>query len=153
MSILKLSTTQKNKLLLFCRLFFYIIDKTTNDQIYWKCKFVRILKCKDQIHTNSNKTIILQEYNNHNHLGHAVSSEVGSFEENIRDHGINYNESIQTVIDNCLNNSSDDTVAHIPKFKHINFHTYWIMSFCIYEFFLYLFLCLYNYSICVTLFC
>ncbi|CAF4035749.1 unnamed protein product, partial [Rotaria sp. Silwood1] len=32
---------------------------------------------------------------------------------------VNYNESTQTVIDNCLNNLSDNTVARIPKFKHI----------------------------------
>ena len=42
----------------------------------------------------------------------------------IRDRAVNYNESTQTVIDNCLYNLSDDTVARIPKFKHINFHTY-----------------------------
>ena len=36
-----------------------------------------------------------------------------------RDRAVNYNESIQTVTDNFLKNLSDDTVARIPKFKHI----------------------------------
>ena len=35
--------------------------------------------------------------------------------------------SLQTVIDNCLDNLSDNTVARIPKLKHINFHTYRII--------------------------
>ena len=34
---------------------------------------------------------------------------------------------LQTVIDNRLNNLSDDIVARIPKFKQINFHTYQIV--------------------------
>ncbi|CAF2794038.1 unnamed protein product [Rotaria sp. Silwood2] len=61
----------------------------------------------------------LHENNNHNHLGNAVSSEIRLFEETIRDRAVNYDEPTQTVIDNCLNNLSDDTVARIPKFKHI----------------------------------
>ena len=36
-----------------------------------------------------------------------------------RDRAVYYNESTQTVIDNRLDNLSDDTVARIPKFKHI----------------------------------
>ena len=86
---------------------------------------------------NSINTIVLHENNHHNHLGNALSSEVRLFEEKIRDHAVNYNESSQTVIDNCLNNLSDDTVARIPKFKHINFRTYQTIFFCIYEYFLY----------------
>ena len=57
----------------------------------------------------------------------------------IRDRAVNYNESTQTVIDTCLNNLSEDSVARTPKFKHINFHTFRVI-FCIYEFFLRLFL-------------
>ena len=89
-----------------------------------KCEFVRTLKCKGRIHTNSINTIIWHENNDHNHLGYAVSSKVRLFEEKIHDRAVNYNESTQTVIDNCLDNLSDDTVARISKFKHINFHTY-----------------------------
>ena len=92
MSAFKLSTTQRNKLLLLCKGFSYTINKTTADQIYWKCEFVRILKCKDQIHINSMNTIILHENNNDNHLGNAVSNEVRLFEEKIRDRAVNYNE-------------------------------------------------------------
>ena len=119
MSTLKLSTTQRNKPLLLCKGFCYTIDKITGDKIYWKCEFVRTLKCKGRIHTNSINTIILHENNDDNHLGNAVSSEVRLFEEKIRDRAVNYNESTQTVIDNCLDNLFDDTVARIPKFKHI----------------------------------
>ena len=36
-----------------------------------------------------------------------------------RDRAVNYNASTQTVIDNFLKNLSDDTVARLPKFKHI----------------------------------
>ena len=79
--------------------------------------------------------MILHENNDHNHLVNAVSSEVRLFEEKLRDRAVNYNESTQTVTDNCLDKLSDDTVARIPKFKHINFHTYrtillnlWIFS-------------------------
>ena len=124
MSTFKLSTTQRNKSLLLCKGFCYTIDKTTNGKIYWKCEFVRTLKCKGRIHTNSINTIILLENND---LGNAVSSKVRLFEEKIRDRAVNYKESTQTVIDNCLDNLSDDTVARIPKFKHINFHTYRII--------------------------
>ena len=81
MSTFKLSATQRNKPLLLCKGFCYTIDRTTDDKIYWKCEFVRMLKGKGRIHANSNKTIILQENNNHNHLGNAVSSEVRLFEE------------------------------------------------------------------------
>ena len=76
---------------------------------------------------NSMNTIILHENNNHNHLGNVLSSGVRLFEEKIRDRAVNYNESTQTVIDNCLDNLSDDTIARIPKFKHINCHTYRII--------------------------
>ena len=112
-------TTQSNKPLLLCKGFCYTIDKITGDKIYWKCEFIRKLKCKSRIHTNSINTIILHENNDHNHCGNAVSGEVRLFEEKIRDHAVSYNESTQTVIDNCLDNLSDDTVARIPKFKHI----------------------------------
>ena len=54
-----------------------------------------------------------------NHLGNAVSSEIRLFREKIRHRAVNYNESTQTVIGNCLDNLSDDTVTRIPKFKHI----------------------------------
>ena len=114
MSTFKLSTTQRNKPLLLCKGFCYTIDKTTGDK-NWKCEFVRTLKCKDRIHTDSINTMILHE----NHLGNAVSSEVRLFKEKIRDRAVNYNESTQIVIDNCLDNLSDDTVARIGKFKHI----------------------------------
>ena len=98
--------------------------------------------------------------NDHNHLGNAVSSVVPLFEEKIRDRAVNYNESTQTAIDNCLDNLSDDTVASITKFKHINFHTYrtillnsWIFSILVSLSFLYLSdSFLFNHSICVTLF-
>ena len=59
MSTSNLTTTQRNKSLLLCKGFCYTIDKTTDDKIYWKCKFVRMLKCKGQIHTSSINTIIL----------------------------------------------------------------------------------------------
>ena len=62
---------------------------------------------------------VLHETNNHSHLGNAVSSEIRIFEEKIRDRAVNYNESTQTVIDNCLINLSDNAVARIPNFKHI----------------------------------
>ena len=132
MSRFKLSASQRNEPLLLCKGFCYTIDKKTNDTIYWKCEFVRMLKCKGWIYTNSINTIISHENNNHNHLGNAVSSDIRLFEEKIRDRAVNYNESSQTVLDNCLNNLSDDTVARIPKLN-INFHTY--LFSCIYEFF------------------
>ena len=120
MSAFKLGTTQRNKSLLLCKGFCYTIDKITGDKIYWQCEFVRTLKCKGRIHTNSINTMILHENNNHSHLGNAVSSEIRLFEEKIRDRAVNYNESTETVVDNCLDNLSDDTVRRIPKFKHIN---------------------------------
>ena len=119
MSTFKLSTTQRNKPLLLCKDFCYTIDKITGDKIYWKCEFVRTLKCKGRIHTNSINTITLHENNNHNHLENAVSSDVRLVEEKIHDLAVNYNESTQIVVDNCFDNLSDDTVARIPKFKHI----------------------------------
>ena len=90
MSTFKLSTTQRNKALLLCKGFCYTIDKTTDDKIYWKCQFVRTLKCKGRIHTNSVNRIILHENNNRNHLGNAASSGVRLFEEKIRDHAVNH---------------------------------------------------------------
>ena len=39
-------------------------DKTTDNKIYLKCEFVRTLKCKDRIHSNSINTIILHKNNN-----------------------------------------------------------------------------------------
>jgi len=119
MSTFLLSKTQKNKPLLLCNGFSYTIDKKTDEKIYWKCESAQTLKCKGRIHTDSLSTIILHETNNHNHLGNAVSSEIRIFEEKIRDRAINYNESTQTVIDNCLMNLSDNAVARIPNFKHI----------------------------------
>ena len=113
MSTFKLSTTQRKKPLLFCKGFCYTIDKTTD---YWKYGFIRTLKCKGRIHTDSINTIILHENNNHNHLGNTVSSEVRLFEEKIRDRSVNCNESTQTVIDNCLDNLSGDTLTRVPKF-------------------------------------
>ena len=67
--------------------------------------------------------MILHENDDHNHLVNGVSNEVRLFEEKIRNRAVNYNESTQTLTDNCLDKLSDDTVARIPKFKHINFHT------------------------------
>ncbi len=119
MSTFLLSKTQRNKPFLLCNGFSYTIDKTTDEKIYWKCEFARTLKCKGRLHSNSLMTIILHETNNHSHLGNAVSSEIRIFEEKIRDRAINYNESTQTVIDNCLINLSDNAVARIPNFKHI----------------------------------
>jgi len=119
MSTFVLSKTQKNKPLLLSNGFSYTIDKKTDEKIYWKCESARTLKCKGRIHTDSLSTIILHETNNHNHLGNAVSSEIRIFEEKIRDRAINYNESTQTVIDNCLMILSDNAVARIPNFKHI----------------------------------
>ena len=69
-----LSTTERNKLLLLSKGFFYTIGKTNNDKIYWRCEYARKLKCKGRIHTNDIKTIILHENDNHNHPGNAVSS-------------------------------------------------------------------------------
>ncbi|CAF1486571.1 unnamed protein product, partial [Rotaria sordida] len=102
MSTFRLSTTQRNKSLLLCKGFSYTIDKTTNDKIYWKCEFARTLECKDRIHTDPINTIILHQNNNHNHLENAVSNEFQLFEEKIPDGAVNYNESTQTIIDNCL---------------------------------------------------
>ncbi|CAF5027802.1 unnamed protein product [Rotaria sp. Silwood1] len=110
MSTFILSKTQRSKPLLLCNGLNYTIDKTTDDKIYWKYEFARTLKCKGRVHTNSLNTIISHETNNHNHLGNAVSSEIRIFEEKIRDRTINYNESTQTIIDNCLTNLSDSTV-------------------------------------------
>ena len=119
MSTFKLSTTQRNKPLLLCKGFCDTIDKIAGDKIYWKCEFVRTLKCKGRVHPNSINTMIFRENNDHDHLVNAVLSEVQLFEEKIRDPVVNYNESTHAVIDNCLDNLSDDTVARIPKFKHI----------------------------------
>ncbi|CAF1414595.1 unnamed protein product [Rotaria sp. Silwood1] len=119
MSTFVLSKTQRNKPLLLSNGFSYTIDKRTDEKIYWKCESAQSFKCIGRIHTNSLSTIILHETKNHNHLGNAVLSEIRIFEEKIRDRAINYNESTQTVIDNCLMNLSDNAVARIPKFKHI----------------------------------
>ena len=78
-----------------------------------------MLECKGRFHTNSINMIILHENNNHNHLGNTVSSEVRLLKEKLRDRAVNYNESTQTIIGNCLNYISDDIVACIPKFKYI----------------------------------
>ena len=119
MSIFLLSKTQRNKPLLLCNGFSYTIDRTTDEKIYWKCEFAQKFKCKGRLHSNSFMTIILHETNNHSPVGNVVASEIRIFEEKIRDRAINYNESTQTVIDNCLINLSDNAVARIPKFKHI----------------------------------
>ena len=58
----------------------------------------------------------MQKSNSENHLANVLSSEIRLVEERIRHRTVNYNESTQTVIDNCLKNFSDDTVAQIPKF-------------------------------------
>jgi hypothetical protein len=119
MSTFLLSKTQKNKPLLLCNGFSYTIDKSTDEKIYWKCEFARKFKCKGRLHSDNLMTIVLHETNNHSHPGSALSSEIRIFEEKIRDRAVNYNESTQTVIDNCLINLSDNAVARIPNFKHI----------------------------------
>ncbi|CAF1284973.1 unnamed protein product [Rotaria sordida] len=119
MSTFTLSTTQKNKPLLLCNGFTYTIDKINNDKTYWKCEHARTMKCKGRVHTNCINTIILNETDNHNHLGSAVSSEIRIFEEKIRVRAVNCNETTQTIIENCLTNLPDEAVARLPNFKHI----------------------------------
>jgi hypothetical protein len=153
MSTFILSKTQRNKPLLLCNGFSYTIDKTTDAKIYWKCESARMLKCKGRVHTDSLNTIILHENNNHNHPGNALSSEIRIFEEKIRDRAVNYHESTQVVIDNCLMNLSDNAVARIPAFKHIKFSYLSDYSLYLADFFLYLSdLFLFNDSFCLTLF-
>lgn len=119
MSMFTFSTTEKNKPLLLCKGFAYIIDKTTNDKTYWKCEHTRKFKCKGRIHTNETHTVLLHENDNHNHLGNPISKEIRIFEEKIRYRAINTNKATQNVIEYCLTNLSDNAVARLPDFKHI----------------------------------
>jgi hypothetical protein len=96
-----------------------MVYKATDDQTYWKCEDARTIKCKDRVHTNNINTIMLNENDIHNQPINALSTEIRLFEEKIRDRAINYNETTQTVIDNCFTNLSDNVVAHLPVFKHI----------------------------------
>ncbi|CAF4370614.1 unnamed protein product [Rotaria socialis] len=57
---------------------------------------------------------------NHNHPGNPVSTEIRIFEEKIRHRALNSNEATQNVIDYCLTNLSDNAVARLPDFKHVN---------------------------------
>ena len=116
-STFTLSKTQRNKTLLVCNGFSYTIDKTNNDKTYWKCEYARTIKCKGRVHTNNINTIMLHENNNHNHSGNALSSEIRLFEEKVRDRAANYNETTQTVINNCLTHLSDNAVARL---LHLN---------------------------------
>jgi hypothetical protein len=84
MSTFTLSTTQKNKSLLLCKGFTYIVDKKTDEKTYWKCEDAQKLKCKGRIHTNYINTVLLHENDNHNHLGNAISSEIRIFKEKVR---------------------------------------------------------------------
>lgn len=76
---------------------------------------------KGRVHTYNMNVALLYENDTHNDNGNAVSSEIRAAEEKIRDREINYNEITQAIIDCCLTNLSDNTVARLPNFKHINF--------------------------------
>ena len=119
MSAFTLSTTKRKKPLLLCNGFSYTVDKVTEEKTYWKCEEARTIKCKGRVHTNITNTSILHESNNHNHPGNSVLCEIRLFEEKIRDRAVNYNETTQTVIDNCLKNLSDHAVVRLPAFKKI----------------------------------
>ncbi|CAF4883884.1 unnamed protein product [Rotaria socialis] len=75
--------------------------------------------------TEKNKPLLickalLHEDDNHNHPGNPVSTEIRIFEEKIRHRALNSNEATQNVIDYCLTNLSDNAVARLPDFKHVN---------------------------------
>ena len=119
MSAFTLSTTQKKKPLLLCKDFGYVVEQKKNEKTYWKCEYAGKMKCQDRVHTDPAYTTLLFENDNHNHLDNAVSAEIRTFEEKIRDQAITCNENIQAVIDTCLTNLSNHAVAHLPNFKHI----------------------------------
>ena len=119
MSAFTLSTTQKKKPLLLCKGFDYVVDQKKSEKTYWKCEYEGKIKCIGRVHTDPENTTLLLENDNYNHMGNAVSAEIRIFEEKICDRAIICNESIQAVTDICLTNLSDNTVARLPNFKHI----------------------------------
>ena len=119
MSSFTISTTEKNKPLLILNGFNYTIDRSTDKKTYWKCEFCRTIKCKGRIHTDLNNTNILFENNEHNHPASAVTNEVRLFQDKIRSRAADTTESTQRVIDQCLNDVSDQMVARLPNFKYI----------------------------------
>lgn len=119
MSTLRISTTEKQKPLLILNGFSYTIDKSTDKKTYWKCEYSRTIKCKGRVHTDLNHTTTLTDASEHNHPPSAVKSEVRLFQEKIRSRAVASKESTQQVIDNCLNEVSDQMVARLPNFKHV----------------------------------
>ncbi|CAF1080873.1 unnamed protein product [Rotaria magnacalcarata] len=119
MSSLSIATTEKKKPLLMLNGFSYTIDRNTDKKTYWKCEYCRTIKCKGRIHTDHNHTTILLENNDHNHPASAVNNEVRLFEDKLRSRAMTTTESTQHIMDNCLNNASDQMVARLPNFKYI----------------------------------
>ncbi|CAF3376116.1 unnamed protein product [Rotaria socialis] len=99
MSSLNIATTEKNKPLLTLNGFNYTIDR--------------------RIHTDHNHTTILLENNDHNHPASAVNNEVRLFQDKLRSRAVTTTESTQHIMDNCLNNVSDQMVARLPNLKYI----------------------------------
>lgn len=119
MSEFTLTKTQRNKSLLVCKGFSYIIHRTGEEKVYWKCEHAGTSKYKGRIHTNIIHTVIFHENDKHNHAGNPLSCDIRLFQKKVRDRAINYNESTQTVIDKCFSNISDYAVAPLPTFKYI----------------------------------
>ncbi|CAF2882186.1 unnamed protein product [Rotaria sp. Silwood2] len=55
----------------------------------------------------------------YNHPGIPATTEVRLFQEKIRFRAVSTNENTQSVVDNCLKDVSDQTVARLPNFKYI----------------------------------
>ncbi|CAF1052556.1 unnamed protein product [Didymodactylos carnosus] len=119
MATFSVSTTEKSKPLLLLNGYNYIVDRSNGSKIYWKCDQARKASCKGRVHTDNPSTTILYESDNHNHFGNAVSSDIRRFEENVRFRALNTNEGTQSILDNCLRNLIDETVARLPVFNHV----------------------------------
>jgi hypothetical protein len=116
-----IAKTEKNKPLLMHNGFNYIIDRTLDTKIYWKCQYCRTLKCKGRIHINVNFTNILHETGTHNHPANAANTEVRLFQDKIRSCAMNTNENTQNIIDITL---SGKFVQLSLNYIHETFHLY-----------------------------
>ncbi|CAF3321274.1 unnamed protein product [Rotaria socialis] len=118
MSSLNIATTEKNKPLLTLNGFNYTIDRNTDKKLIGNVN-CRTIKFKGRIHTDHNHTTILLENNDHNHPASAVNNEVRLFQDKLRSRAVTTTESTQHIMDNCLNNVSDQMVARLPNLKYI----------------------------------
>ncbi|CAF4091203.1 unnamed protein product [Rotaria socialis] len=90
-----------------------------NEDIQWETLGLSDFIRPRRIHTDHNHTTILLENNDHNHPASAVNNEVRLFQDKLRSRAVTTTESTQHIMDNCLNNVSDQMVARLPNLKYI----------------------------------